>query len=628
MRKLILISAALLTLALSLAPAGQPGKAAPYRSPIDLAYSPDGKTIAIADHSAGQVVLMDAASRKVQQSIAVAKPVSVAWSADSSLIYAADYASGNVAQIDAKQAKVVRTLPAGAYVSAAAVVHKKQLLLTANSGLGDITVVDLASGKEKARIKAVREPFHIAITPDESMAVVSNLLPGMPASDPRTTSCVTLIDLNTLAKIKDIPLPPNTSSVRQVAISPDGQWAYTVHTVGRTALPATQLDRGWVNTNALSIIDLKKKEHFATLLLDSIAQGAADPWGITLNKDASTLFIAVAGSHQLAKIDLAKLHKHLAGQFDQPPRKSTIWATIQADPSKRENLVNDLAALYAADLIQRINLPGKGPRGIALSPDGKTLAIGMYFTGDVLFMDPASSAAGITPVAVGPQPAIDGARRGQMIFHDATYSFQQWLSCATCHPNEARADGFNWDLPNDGIGNPKNARSLLLSHRTPPMMSLGIREDMEMASAAGFRFAAYQPKTEDVEAVREYLRSITPEKSPHLKPDGQLTDAAKRGQAIFNNDKVGCANCHSGELHTNLKQFDVGTQGPLDHKEHKIFDTPTLVELWRSAPYLHDGRALTLQELLTTLNAKDEHGQTSHLTKEQINDLAEYLLSL
>ena len=47
--------------------------------------------------------------------------------------------------------------------------------------------------------------------------------------------------------------------IRQTAVSPDGKWAYAVHTVGRTTLPATQLDRGWVNTNALSIIDLKAK---------------------------------------------------------------------------------------------------------------------------------------------------------------------------------------------------------------------------------------------------------------------------------------------------------------------------------------------------------------------------------
>ena len=58
------------------------------------------------------------------------------------------------------------------------------------------------------------------------------------------------------------------------------------------------------------------------------------------------------------------------------------------------------------------------------------------------------------------------------------------------------------------------------------------------------------------------------------------------------------------------------------------FDTPTLAECWRTAPYPYDGRALTMEEVLTTCNPNDTHGETSKLTPEQIKDLAEYVLSL
>ena len=58
------------------------------------------------------------------------------------------------------------------------------------------------------------------------------------------------------------------------------------------------------------------------------------------------------------------------------------------------------------------------------------------------------------------------------------------------------------------------------------------------------------------------------------------------------------------------------------------FDTPTLVECWRTAPYLHDGSAVTLEEMLTTKNPKDEHGHTLHLTPAEIQDLKAYVLSL
>jgi cytochrome c peroxidase len=60
----------------------------------------------------------------------------------------------------------------------------------------------------------------------------------------------------------------------------------------------------------------------------------------------------------------------------------------------------------------------------------------------------------------------------------------------------------------------------------------------------------------------------------------------------------------------------------------KAFDTPALIEVWRTAPYLHDGRAATILELLTTYNKGDTHGKTSDLNESQINDLAEFVLSL
>ena len=90
---------------------------------------------------------------------------------------------------------------------------------------------------------------------------------------------------------------------------------------------------------------------------------------------------------------------------------------------------------------------------------------------------------------------------------------------------------------------------------------------------------------------------------------------------------TGCANCHEPSLFTDLHAYDVGTRNPFD-KEDKEFDTPTLRELWRTSPYLHDGSAATIRDVLTTRNPKDEHGKTSRLTAQQIDDLAEYLLSL
>ena len=58
------------------------------------------------------------------------------------------------------------------------------------------------------------------------------------------------------------------------------------------------------------------------------------------------------------------------------------------------------------------------------------------------------------------------------------------------------------------------------------------------------------------------------------------------------------------------------------------YDTPTLLGVYRNGSWLHDGRAKTLDDVLTTHNKTDRHGVTSHLKNEELNDLAAFLRSL
>jgi len=185
-------------------------------------------------------------------------------------------------------------------------------------------------------------------------------------------------------------------------------------------------------------------------------------------------------------------------------------------------------------------------------------------------------------------------------------------------------DGLNWDLPNDGVGNPKNTKSLLLAHSTPPAMSLGVRGTAEDAVRAGIKHILFSGQPEEVATtIDEYLKSLKPVPSPHLV-NGRLSKAAQRGRRVF--QQAGCAACHPHGLLTDLHQYDVDTRGRFDGANDQ-FDTPTLVELWRTAPYLHDGSAATIRDVLTR-NPQDRHGRTSKLTKGRIEDLCAYLLSL
>ena len=87
-----------------------------------------------------------------------------------------------------------------------------------------------------------------------------------------------------------------------------------------------------------------------------------------------------------------------------------------------------------------------------------------------------------------------------------------------------------------------------------------------------------------------------------------------------------CAFCHAPPYFTNRNTYDVGSASPLDTE--KRFDVPHLNNIYDSAPYMHDGRAKSLEEIWTVYNPYDTHGHTNDLTKDELNDLIEYLKTL
>ena len=128
---------------------------------------------------------------------------------------------------------------------------------------------------------------------------------------------------------------------------------------------------------------------------------------------------------------------------------------------------------------------------------------------------------------------------------------------------------------------------------------------------------------EDAAAIDAYLHDLSQVPSPHLV-NGSYSLAAERGKKLF--IESGCIHCHPPPLYTNLKSYDAGTDTGKD--KGKKFDVPTLREVWRTAPYLHDGRAVTIEEVITIHNIDDIRGSTSMLNEKQIRDLAEYVRSL
>ena len=600
-----------------------------YRSPEFPACSQDGKWLAVSDVTAGSLVLLDGAVAAVKRTVALkGVPRGVAW--HNGLVYVSEYDAGTVAEVDPAAGKVKRRFAVGPKPFGLAVAPASGRLLAVEFGLARLIAVDLASGDEAGRVQLVGLPRYVAVTPDGGRCLVVNSNPDGEATRADQTCAISVVDLKTMTRGADIRLPPGSINPRGIAISPDGKWAYVVHNIGRFTLPTTQLERGWVMTNGMTIFDLTKGEVYATLLLDTVSQGAADPWGLALAPDGKTAWVTLAGCSEILHLNMESLHALLDGKG--PPAvvnalpSASIWRKIAADPSNRVDLVNDLAALHVSGAKTVIGLPGKGPRGAAVLPSGN-VAVAEFFSGTLAVGNAPGpdQPSRFVSVSLGTQPEADAARRGEAAYHSADLCFQRWLSCASCHP-DGRADGLNWDLLNDGIGNPKNTRSHVWSYKTPPVMWHGVRDSMETATKAGFMFIQFRIADETVmQDVQAYLRSLEPEKSPYLV-NGKLSRRAKKGKKVFENAKVECAQCHPAPLFTDMKMHDVGTRHELDKSAD--FDTPTLVEMWRSGPYLHDGSAATMMDVLTTRNKDDRHGKTSALSKEDLEALVEYLLSL
>jgi len=130
---------------------------------------------------------------------------------------------------------------------------------------------------------------------------------------------------------------------------------------------------------------------------------------------------------------------------------------------------------------------------------------------------------------------------------------------------------------------------------------------------------------EDAVAIDEYLKTLQPVPSPHLV-DGKLSEAAERGKKLFFSERLGCATCHPEPLYTDLKLHDVGSKGQYDRASE--FDTPTLIECWRTAPYMHDGHYTTIEGLLKEGKHGSTAGDVEGLTDQERKDLVEFVLSL
>lgn len=591
--------------------ADQADQAGTWLGPCALAASPDGKTLYVACADARQVAWVELPAGRVVRRVSVpAEPTGLALTPDGAqLIVACAAPHSTIVVLDAAAGNVRTSIPGGHTAGAPTVSPDGTRLYVCNRFTNDVSVIDLVAGKELTRVAAQREPIAAAVTPDGRTVLVANHLPNTRTDavfDGDVSPVLTVIDTQTQAT-DSIPLLHGANGVRGICVLPDGTHALVTHLLSNFQMVPFRVDTGWIDVNVVSIVDLRQRKVISTIGMDEFAMGAGNPWGVACTADGKWVCVSQAGTHELRIIPSTDLLGDFARRTMQP--MMAVWPIY---PSLGESLW------------QRIKLPGQGPRALAVV--GSQVYLAEYFSDTLAVVDLADSGSGsVGTIALGDKPQLTIQRRGELLFHDATICYQQWLSCASCHP-DGRVDALNWDLMNDGVGNPKNTKSMLLAHQTPPSMSVGVREDAEQAVRSGISHILFSQRPEDeAAAMDEYLKSLRPVPSPRLV-DGRLSPAAERGRVLFHSESIACHKCHPAPRYTDLKSHRVGTRSPYETEDR--FDTPTLVEVWRTAPYLHDGRYTTIKELLVEGQHGLKGGRLEGLSQQDIDDLVEFVLSL
>lgn len=576
--------------------------------PNAMAVSSDRKTLYIACLDSEHVAVLNLHDEKVTNWIKMpSKPTGLVVDPKTNRLFVTCAGpKSTVEVINLTDLKTVESILVGHTAMGPSISPDGKRLYVCNRFDNNVSVIDLDICKETCRVAVVREPVASAVTPDGSSVLILNHQPFEPSNGPLVRAKVSFINSATLFTTS-IYLPDGSINLHDVCISPDGKLAFITHGLANYSLVASQVSQGWMNMGSISVIDLEKQKFDSNSITDDFSEGAASPWGVDITPDGKTICFTHSGTHDMSVADIT------------PMLKAIRIFHEQHGPMGGENLIRNAR--------KRIKLPGNGPR--ALKIIDRKAYIAEYFTDTIAVVDidhaQGDDIVNVRSILLGFEPINSLSREGERLFHDATLCLENWQSCSSCHP-DARSDTLNWDLMNDGVGTAKNTKSLLYAHRTPPTTATGIRASAEESVRAGLQHILfmYGEHEREASAIDSYLQTLRPVPSPYLV-DGKLSKAAERGRKLFESETTGCATCHPAPMYTDLSMHDVPRSTSYDHAQ---LDTPTLIECWRTAPYLYNGRFITVRDTLVKGMHGNELGGTENLTSQEIDDLVEFVLSL
>jgi YVTN family beta-propeller protein len=590
-----------------------------YKTPLNIAISPNGKELYVACEASHTVIVVDVAARRKIFEISVGRhPTDVAFSPDGNRAYVSNRLDDSVSVIQVATRKVVATVKVGDEPHGLLTDTSGKRLYVCNTSSDSISVIDTATLKEIKRLEASRSPWSLSLSPDGSQFHVTNALSRFVKFRKPPMSEVTVVDTDRAVVANRLELPA-ANLVQGVDWHPSGEFALVTLNRTKNLVPMTRLLQGWTITNGLGIA--WRDGRTDQVLLDEPNICFPDPADVAITPDGKLALVTSSGSDRVAVVSTAKL----------------IDIIKKASPQDRSRVLPNHLGKPTEFVIKHIPTRNS-PRGIVITADGTTGFVANALDDSLTVIDIKKlRAAG--RIDLGGPKIITKTRWGERLFHSANITFSRQFSCHSCHP-DGHVDGLSYDIEPDGLGSdPVDNRTLRGILDTAPFKWTGLNPSLsrQCGPRLAMFFTRIQPfEPDELSALTDYICSI-PRPLNRYRPLGaELTGPQRRGKAMFDRTRTNdgrtipkserCVTCHRPPLYTDRANHDVGTKMRLDTKSS--FDSPHLTNIYDSAPYLHNGIAETLEEIWTKYNPYDKHGVTNDMTKDQLNDLIEFLKTL